>query len=132
MRDLNVLVADDQLYMRNFFCKALSAHGYKCDAVADGRECLRKMAREKYDVLFLDLIMPILDGDAVLRIVKQQFPGTDVVVASLQDDEGAIREILRAGAVAYLVKPFTIKALMEVMTGIEARRDLQRISTAAA
>lgn len=121
-RKLRVLVVDDQGEHRRFFSQALGAKGYACDVAAGGKEGLAKLSQETYDVVFLDLVMPEIDGEAILSWIRSRMPKTSVVISSVQDDEEIMREMLVSGATAYLVKPMTTDQLYRVMNGIENRR----------
>lgn len=102
--------------------------GYSCELAADGRDCLLKLSQHDYDVLFLDLVMPEIDGETVLRWVKIQAPNVRVVVTSVQDEEFIIGRMLRLGAAAYLVKPFAAQQVQEIMRSVENRRTQDGLS----
>jgi CheY-like chemotaxis protein len=131
-RSINVLVADDQENMRQLFARVLNSLGYSVDVSCDGRDCLIKFAQQRYDVIFLDLVMPEIDGETVLRWIRTHYPQTHVVISSVQDDEEAIRTMLAVGATAYLVKPFTSQEIQNVMRGVENRRTAAGLSMVAA
>lgn len=131
-RSISVLVADDQENMRQLFARVLNSLGYSVDVSSDGRDCLIKFAQQRYDVVFLDLVMPEIDGETVLRWIRVHYPQTHVVVSSVQDDEEAIRTMLAVGATAYLVKPFTSQEIQNVMRGVENRRTAAGLSMVAA
>lgn len=126
---MNILVADDALSMRECVSRELEREGHHCDVASDGKECLKKMAHNLYDVLLLDLFMPEVDGIQVLRSIKGRFPGTDVVIISAQDDEAVIQETIDLGAIAYLLKPAGLKTYISLIQKIAA--DRQKRSTEA-
>ncbi len=130
-KKLEILVADDQENMRQLFARVLQSLGYQCDVATDGRDCLGKLSHKSYDVVFLDLILPEVDGETVLRWVRRQFPDTYVVISSVQDDEGIIRDMLALGAKAYLVKPFTNYEIQNVIHAIENRRTASGLAQVA-
>lgn len=127
---LRVLVADDQESLRLLFGRVLRCMGYSCELAADGRDCLLKLSQHDYDVLFLDLVMPEIDGETVLRWVKTQAPNVRVVVTSVQDEDFIIGRMLRLGAAAYLVKPFAAQQVQEIMRSVENRRTQDGLSLA--
>ena len=131
-RALRILVADDLESTRTLFSRVLNSLGYSCDVCVDGKECLLKFMHQPYDVVFLDLVMPGIDGEPVLRWLRSRYPSTHVIVNSIQDDEGVINHVLAHGATAYLVKPFTAHEIQSVMRGIENRRTTQGLALAAA
>ena len=121
-RRINALVVDDQEGMRRLFVRVLHSLGYPVDACNSGHDCLIKLSQQQYDVVFLDLVMPEIDGETVLHWIRVRYPQVHVVISSVQDDEESIRTTLSAGATAYLVKPFTSQEIQNVMRGIENRR----------
>jgi two-component system KDP operon response regulator KdpE len=118
---IRILVADDHEDVRRLFLKTLQSLGYSCDTAVDGKDCLDKFRRNPYDVLFLDLIMPNVDGHEVLRQLRKEHPNAQIVVASVEDDDQVIAQILSQGANAYLVKPCAIQDIKSVMKNIESR-----------
>ena len=131
-RGMKVLIADDQDEMRQLFRRVLKSIGYDCEVAVNGQDCLEKCETQNYDVVFLDLVMPELDGETTLQILKRHHPRTEVVVSSIQDDEEAIRQIFRSGATAYIVKPFTSHEIRNVMMTLENRKTSAGLSIAAA
>jgi CheY-like chemotaxis protein len=119
---ISVLVADDQENMRVLFSKVLQSLGYTCDLAVDGRDCLTRISQKRYDIVFVDLVMPEIDGETILRWLTSHRPGTSVVIVSIQDDDGIIKQLLSLGATAYLVKPFSAHEIQNVMRGVENRR----------
>jgi len=131
-RGMKVLIADDQDEMRQLFRRVLQSIGYDCEVAVNGQDCLEKCETQNYDVVFLDLVMPELDGETTLQILKRHYPRTEVVVSSIQDDEDAIRQIFRSGATAYIVKPFTSHEIRNVMMTLENRKTAAGLHMAAA
>ena len=131
-RGMKVLIADDQDEMRQLFRRVLQSIGYDCEVAVNGQDCLEKCETQNYDVVFLDLVMPELDGETTLQILKRHYPRTEVVESSIQDDEDSIRQIFRSGATAYIVKPFTSHEIRNVMMTLENRKTAAGLHMAAA
>jgi CheY-like chemotaxis protein len=103
-----VLVVDDDEGNRDVLARRLQREGYAVVAAAGGHEALALMAREPVDVVLLDVLMPDLDGLAVLQKLKTD-PATHdvpVIMISALDELSAIARCIEAGAVDYLPKPF--------------------------
>ena len=66
-----VLVVDDDPVNRAILVGSLEAQGYSAGVACDGREALRALKTGEYDVVLLDLVMPVLDGFEVLRTMKE-------------------------------------------------------------
>jgi CheY-like chemotaxis protein len=119
---LRVLVADDDANIGDTFRRIITSLGHACDVVADGRECLKKVAQNTYDILFLDLIMPKLDGEAVLHSLKGRDNPKDIIIISSEDDEDVITDILHRGATAFIVKPIELASVEQVIDETLRRR----------
>jgi len=103
-----VLVVDDDAGNRDVLSRRLQREGYAVVPAAGGSEALALMAREQVDVVLLDVLMPDLDGLAVLERIKAN-PATHdvpVIMISALDELSAIARCIEAGAVDYLPKPF--------------------------
>jgi DNA-binding NtrC family response regulator len=100
-----ILVVDDDEIVRRSHLRSLA--GANCDvkAVWDGSEALREMAEHPFDVVLLDLRMPGLDGMAVLRTIKEQWPESEVVIITGYPTIETVKEAVRLGAYDYLAKP---------------------------
>ena len=112
---IRVLVADDQPIVADAHAALVGRiPGFRCVAVVhDGRQVLQRIRGGDVDLVLLDLAMPTMDGQEVLRALRASPGGPDVVVISAARDTDAVRECLRAGAVHYLIKPFTFAALRQ-------------------
>jgi DNA-binding NarL/FixJ family response regulator len=106
MARIRVLLADDHTLFRagtRALLQTLEDIGIVAEA-ADGREALRLIAVHRPDVVLMDIMMPNLNGlDAAAR-VGRAFPGTRVVILSMNADEDSVLKALRSGAAGYLVK----------------------------
>ncbi|HEY6784195.1 MAG TPA: protein kinase [Gemmatimonadales bacterium] len=103
-----VLVVDDEAGNRDLLGRRLQREGYAVVSAGGGREALDVVTREAVDVVLLDVMMPDLDGLAVLERLKADPATRDlpVIMISALDDLGAIARCIEAGALDYLPKPF--------------------------
>jgi signal transduction histidine kinase/DNA-binding response OmpR family regulator len=119
-----ILVADDNADMRDYLRRLLSAR-YEVRTAADGAEALAALRDELPDLLLSDIMMPRLDGYALLRAVRADPALADlpVVLLSARAGEEASVEGLEAGADDYLVKPFSARELLaRVAANLEMAR----------
>jgi signal transduction histidine kinase/CheY-like chemotaxis protein len=112
---LHVLVAEDDDVHRRATQGLLEHLGCICDGARDGRECLRRIAQTPYDVMFLDVHLPELDGLSVLRAVRAGEAGaasrTLWVAVLTADRRDEMRDmVFSAGADDFLAKPFSLAA----------------------
>jgi len=101
-----ILVTDDELIVRESLVAWLKKGGYQVDAASGGREALEALEKAAYDLVFLDIKMPDINGIEVLKVVKQRYPGTMVVMITAYGSVENAVEAMKLGANDYLMKPF--------------------------
>src|SRR5437868_3666066 len=106
-----VLVVDDEEDVRQFIRLMLEEAGYDVVTAVDGAQALALIDASPPDVVVLDLMMPVMDGWAVLFKLRGRRPPAVVIVSAFADPERASR----AGAVAVLAKPFRQHELVEAI-----------------
>ena len=109
-----VLIIEDEAPIRRFLRASLTAEGYRVVEAETGEEGLRVAARQPPDLVILDLGLPAMDGQEVLRRLREWL-GAPVVVLSARDAEREKVEALDAGADDYLTKPFGVGELLARM-----------------
>ncbi|MBV8560602.1 MAG: response regulator transcription factor [Acidimicrobiia bacterium] len=109
---VRVLVADDDLAVRNSLERALRLEGYDVVLAADGRETLEAVVAAPPDALVLDVRMPGVDGLEVCRRLRAIADPTPVLMLTAKDAVSDRVEGLDAGADDYLVKPFALPELL--------------------
>jgi DNA-binding NarL/FixJ family response regulator len=75
-----------------------------CSEAASGTEALEGVKKEKPDLLLLDLTMPEMNGLEVARAAREESPNTDILILSMHFSEEVAREVLRSGAIGYVLK----------------------------
>lgn len=104
-QDSRILIVDDEQVVRLSHLRCLGNAGYRAEAVPNGREALARMEQQAFDVVFLDLRMPDLDGITVLRTIKSRWPECEVIIITGYPEISTAKEAVRLGAWDYLVKP---------------------------
>lgn len=107
-----ILVADDEESIRELLAKALSLADYEVDSAPDGRAALERLRSRSYDLLITDLRMPCLDGLALVREVRRQWPALPIVIITGYSTEAAAIEALNLGVRGYLTKPFRVSKIL--------------------
>ena len=118
----NVLVIDDSLTTRMFYRATLESAGFAVDEAQNGLEGLEKTMLAPFDLVIVDINMPMMDGFAFLSELRRRAEARDVpaIVVSTQDRAEDRARAHAAGANAYCVKPIDPRALVEygrLMTG---------------
>ncbi len=114
---IRVLLVDDQALFREGLSTLLSLHGdiEIVGEAANGQEALDAVATLQPDVVLMDLRMPVLDGVAATRRLKQMDTSARVIVLTTFDDDETVFDGLRAGAVGYLLKDVSSDKLLEAI-----------------
>jgi DNA-binding NtrC family response regulator len=108
----NILIVDDEEVVRRSFSRVLDGAHWRTVSAADGEQALRALARERFDVVLLDLRMPGADGIAVLKAIKARSPESEVVIITGYPSIETAKEAVRLGACDYLSKPVAPEAVI--------------------
>jgi two-component system, OmpR family, response regulator len=115
-----ILLVDDEERFRTNLKKMLAAHGFTVTALASGQEALDELARQPYDVILLDVRMPVMDGLETLAAIKKDHLDSEVIILTGHASVDAAAEIIRLGASEFLLKPCPIE---EILAKIETTYD---------
>lgn len=119
-----ILVVDDEAINREVLAEILSMEGYEVITAADGMEALENMKEMDFDLVLTDLMMPRLDGIALLSQIKEISPPTlGIVFTGFGSIETAVKA-MKAGAYDYITKPLQVD---EVKIAIKKALDFQRL-----
>ena len=112
---MKVLIVDDEPLNVDYIEQRLEDLNYEIITAADGQEALDKIKSEHPDLVLLDLMMPVLDGFAVLSEVKADpsLRETPVIIISADHDSKSIVRGIKQGADDYLTKPVNAELLMK-------------------
>jgi len=108
---INILIVDDESEARHSMAEMLEMAGYRVASVPGGDAALKHLQENKTDLVICDIVMPGMDGYAVLERVKDTFPAVNVIMITGNGDAGAVRKAFRMGADEFITKPFDIQAL---------------------
>jgi two-component system copper resistance phosphate regulon response regulator CusR len=114
---MRILVVEDEKRIADFLCRGLQGAGYAVDAALTGTEGLDHIHSADYDLVILDLMLPDMDGLAVLEKIRNRKLGPPVLILSAR---GALEDRVKGlelGADDYLVKPF---AFVELLARVRA------------
>ncbi|MET0012666.1 MAG: EAL domain-containing protein [Sedimenticola sp.] len=126
--EVKILVVDDNEINRHLLVKQLSRKGFSATSAQDGEEALECVRRESPDLILLDIMMPEVDGMELLRIIRRDFPATElpVIMVTAKPESEQIGEALEQGANDYVTKPVDIKVLQaRINTQIQLKRSVE-------
>ena len=106
-----ILIVDDEAVIRRTFKSVLEMEPYEVDEAVDGYDCLVKVKQKKYDVIFMDIKMPRIDGLEVLDQLQTLSPDSSVVMISGHGNIETAVESVKKGAFDYLAKPLDLNRI---------------------
>ncbi len=127
-----VLVVDDDAGVRYTVREILESAGLEVDAVESAEQGLGRMALTRYDLVITDLLMPGMDGLALLRAIQKEGRPPRVILITAHGNERTAVEAMKAGAWDYFKKPFEVEELLAVVEraveAVRLTRDNERLA----
>lgn len=119
-----ILVADDHAIVRRGIRNLLSDQpGIEvCGEATTGTETINCVRRMKPNLVILDLTMPEINGLEAARSIREECPETEVMILSMHFSEDLAREVLRAGAMAYVLKSDDVRELLAAVDHVRNRQ----------
>ena len=114
-RKIRILVVDDDEDFRKVAEDILEMRDYEVSTAGDGLRALDLVQKEKFDLVIMDIRMPVMDGVETFKKMKAIIPNTPVLMVTAHAVEDLIREALREGAFAALYKPLDIDRLFTLI-----------------
>jgi CheY-like chemotaxis protein len=116
-RDHHILVVDDEAAVREMMRAALGLRGYRVTLAANGEEGLARFREHSgtISLVITDLMMPVMDGAALIEAVRRIDPRVPIVASSGLPELDRLGGIQASGVQAFLPKPFSVHALMQVV-----------------
>jgi two-component system, NarL family, invasion response regulator UvrY len=118
--DLRILIADDDPKHRERLKLVLAEFATMIGEAASGHEALSKSLAYEWDAVLLDIVMPDVNGIAVLRVLHQDRPNLPVILVSMYYDHFYMRSARRAGAAGYINKEAVTEELVPALRHVLA------------
>jgi DNA-binding response OmpR family regulator len=129
----HILIIDDEPSLRQTMARILQRAGYEVTTAANGKEGLALISQHPFDLLYLDIRMPDINGLDLLKTIHSRSPDLPVILFTAQPDLHSAVEALRRGAIDYLLKPLKPQAVIDRTEAIliekqkeRRKRELQR------
>lgn len=110
-----ILVVEDETRILDFLARGLSADGMTVDWARTGPDAVKRATEQRYDLVLLDLVLPQLNGLAVLDRIQEAHPELPVIVVSARGDVATKLKAFELGARDYVEKPFSLDELLARM-----------------
>lgn len=112
MEHTKVLLVDDEADVTRILAKRLGRRGYECQTAANGQEAVNAMEQFVFEVIIMDVKMPVMDGMLALQIIHSRWPKTQIILLSGHADMQLAVQAMSDGAFGYLMKPVDIDELL--------------------
>ena len=106
--DIRILVVDDSGFSRSIIIKELNGLGIKAEQIhqaVSGADALREIQETLFDLYILDIVMPEVDGITILKKIRMIQPNAKVVMCSGNSSDEIVKEVIKLGINAFVVKP---------------------------
>lgn len=121
---IRVMLVDDHTMLRRGLATFLQIFDdlELVGEAADGEAAIQLCANILPDVVLMDMVMPNMDGATATRIIRQRFPGVQVIALTSFKEEGLVKAVLQAGAISYLLKDVSAEKLSQAIRAAHAGR----------
>ena len=119
---MKILFAEDETDLREVVTAYLELQGHHVDTVENGQEALEKAIADAYDIIVMDIMMPVMDGVRAMRQIRQAGSTTPAIFLTAKSEIADRVEGLDAGADDYLTKPFAMEELSARLRALERRK----------
>jgi DNA-binding NtrC family response regulator len=114
----NILIVDDEEIVRDFFRDVALTLGGHLETAEDGDVAVEKCKKQHFDIVFMDMRMPHMNGLEACKAILGLHPSTKVIMMSGFSDDRMMEEAIRCGAIAKISKPFELKCILELTESI--------------
>lgn len=115
VENFKILITDDDVDLRELLTESVTNWGYQVSVARDGDEALKRLRMERFDIVITDLMMPGMDGLALLQKIKElDSEILVIIITGYATIETAVKAI-ESGAYDYIAKPFRLDELMIVI-----------------
>jgi len=116
MKDLHFLLVDDEEFNLHLLKNILKKWGTRFTEATNGKEAVEKVSAGKFDLIFMDMRMPVMDGYEASKQILIRKPDARIIALTATNKPEDIRKSKEAGMVGFLQKPFTEAALLNIVT----------------
>lgn len=119
-----IMVVDDDALGREYLCETLKRGGYDVTGVGNGQQAVSRIGKEDFDMVFMDMKMPGMDGMEALEKVKGISQETVVILMTAYGTIESAVEAMRKGAYDYIIKPFSPDQIELLISRVNERQKL--------
>lgn len=107
-----IIIAEDDLELRQLFSRILTKNGYQVKEVSNGAEAIEALDKEYYDLIISDIMMPVMDGYKLVSTLREQENKIPVLMVTAKDAFDDMKQGFLSGSDDYMVKPVNVNELV--------------------
>lgn len=126
-KPVEILVIDDEPVIGELLRASLGMCGYRVTTTTSSREGLELVAARRFDLIFLDLVMPELDGSEVFRRIREMDRDITVAIVTAYSDSELMKKAMEYGPFLVISKPFAIVEVIEAVRSLTGRPGVEQV-----
>ena len=126
-KPVEILVIDDEPVIGELLRASLGMCGYRVTTTTSSRQGLELVAARRFDLIFLDLVMPELDGSEVFRRIREMDRDTTVAIVTAYSDSELMKKAMEYGPFLVISKPFAIVEVIEAVRSLTGRPGVEQV-----
>ena len=111
----NILIVDDNISLAKTMSLILERKGYEATTARDGPSAIKRVEERPFDLIFMDIKMPLMDGVQIYRKIKKIRPETIVIMMTAYAVENLVAQALKEGAYGIIYKPLDIEKMISLI-----------------
>ncbi len=123
---IHILIVDDDKMVRNTLKTLIQTMGYRCTVAENGVHAVEILKEKSFELVLSDVVMPQMDGLELLAYVTEQYPLTDVIIATGLSEKASYAEVIKAGAIDFIKKPIEVAELEAKLARAMREREMMR------
>ncbi|NQT57197.1 MAG: response regulator, partial [Desulfobacteraceae bacterium] len=123
---IKILVVDDEKSIRDGCHRVLTGKGYDVSTAENGQQALDILTKEAVDIILLDLKMPVMNGEEVLKKSHDQYPDIPVIIITGHGTVDTAVECMKKGAYDFIPKPFQIDQFLLTIKRAAEKKNLEQ------
>ena len=117
LEDAKILISDDSILARKQLKDAILAYGTPTFIeTSNGQDAIDKYKTEKPNLVFLDIVMPVKDGNAAIREIREFDPTAEIIIVSSVGTQAQLKAAIEAGAKDFIQKPLNKSLIASIIS----------------